>query len=126
MLAQRRYEAVRPAARRLRKRRRTNFLRALIRNRMACVLMLALAVSFILSVYVSAYATAMETGYHRTELLSRLKVLRQENESLRLKVEALRQPDNIAEFAIANAMEPSTDIAYLTATTQPHVARNLE
>lgn len=124
MLAQRRYEAVRPAARRLRKRRRTNLLRALIRNRMACVLMLALAVSFILSVYVSAYARAMETGYHRTELLSRLKVLRQENESLRLKLEALRQPDNIAEFAIANAMEPSTDIAYLTPTTQPHVARN--
>lgn len=109
-----------------RRRRRTNLLHALLHNRMACVLILALAVTSMLSVYVGAYARATEMGYHRAELLSRLKTFRLENESLRLKLETMRQPDSIAEFAIANGMEQGENMAYLKLTDQPRVAQNVE
>jgi cell division protein FtsL len=126
LLAQRRYEVVRPVSARPRKRRRVGFLRALIRNRMACVLLLALAASFILSVYVGAYARATETGYHRGELLAQLKSLRLENERFRLQLEELRQPDRIAEFALASGMEQGRAMVYLRPVEQPSIARNLD
>lgn len=87
--------------------------------------MLALAVSLLASIYVSAYATATETGYHRGELLSQLKKLRIENETLRLKLEQARQPDRIAAFALASEMEQGTKIMYLAPNTQ-NIAQNPE
>ncbi len=85
--------------------------------------MLAVAVSLVLSIYVSAYATATETGYHRGELLSQLKKLRIENEVLRLKLEQARQPDQIAAFALASEMEQGTKMMYL-APSEQNIARN--
>jgi hypothetical protein len=114
---------IRPRAR---KAKRPNFLRALIHNRMACVVMLALAVSMVLSIYVSAYATATETGYHRGELVAQLKKLRIENEMLRLKLEEARQPDQIAAFAVASGMEQGTKMVYLAPNEQQNIARNVE
>lgn len=129
MIAQRKHEVIRPVVSvrpRVRKARRTNLLRALMQNRMACVIMLAMAVSFVLSVYVSAYATATETGYHKGELMSQLKSLRLENEMLRLKLEETRQPDQIAAFAFANGMEQGTKMVYLAPNEQQNIARSLE
>ena len=126
MLAQRRHEAARPVAFRPRRRRRGNLLRALTHNRMACVLMVAAAVSFLLSVYVSAYARATEHGYERTELLSYLRQVRLENESLRLELEGRRQPDEIAAFATGSGMEQGQKMAFLRPVEQPHVAQNTE
>lgn len=128
MIAQRRHEVMRPVTirPRARKAKRPNFLRALIHNRMACVVMLALAVSMVLSIYVSAYATATETGYHRGELVAQLKKLRIENEMLRLKLEEARQPDQIAAFAVASGMEQGTKMVYLAPNEQQNIARNVE
>jgi hypothetical protein len=128
VIAQRRHEVMRPVTIRPRARRakRPNFLRALIHNRMACVVMLALAVSMVLSIYVSAYATATETGYHRSELVAQLKKLRIENEMLRLKLEEARQPDQIAAFAVANGMEQGTKMMYLAPNEQQNIARSLD
>ena len=126
MLAQRKYEAARPIVRRQRKRRRANFLRALVCNRMACVLALALAVSFVLIVYVSAYARATQTGYERSDLLLQLKNIKQENQSLRFQKDGMRAPELIAGFAAANGMVPSERMAYLKPVEQPNVAQNTE
>ena len=126
MLAQRRHEIARAAAFRPRRRRRANLVHALTHNRMACVLMLAAAVSFLLGVYVSAYARATESGYERTELLSYLRQVRLENESLRLQLEGLRQPDEIAAFALESSMEQGKKMAFLRPVKQPHVAQNTE
>lgn len=126
MIVQRRYEAVRPAPVRARRRsKRVNLLRVLLCNRMVCVLLLALVVSSVLSVYVGAYATATETGYRRSDLVSQLKSLRLENEMLRLKLEQARQPSRIAEFALASGMEQSKDMVYLRTNEQPKIAQNL-
>lgn len=126
MLAQRKCEVTRPIVRRQRRRRHANFLRALICNRMACVLALALAVSFILIVYVSAYARATQTGYERADLLLQLKNLRQENQSLRFQKDGMRAPELIADFATANSMVPGERMAYLKPVEQPNVAQNTE
>ena len=125
MLAQRRHVAF-PVACRPRKRRRRSLLRMLVRSRMACVLLLAVAISFVLSVYVGAYARATENGYHKSELLGRLRAVTVENESLRLKLDGLRKPDDIEAFAVANGMAQGSKMAYLESTHQPRVARNVE
>ena len=128
MIAQRQHEVMRPVTirPRARKARRTSFLRRLIHNRMACVVMLALAVSLVLSIYVSAYATATETGYHKGELQAQIRKLRVENEMLRLKLEQSRQPDEIAAFAAANGMEQGAKMVYLTPNEPQNIARNLD
>ena len=127
MLAQSRYEVARPTAvLRPKRRRRVGLLRKLFRNRMLCVLLLALSALFVCSFYVGAYAKATETGYQRGELLSQLKTLRLENEQLRLKLEELRQPERIALFAVANGMEQGTRMTYVRAIEQPNIARNLD
>lgn len=124
MLAQRKYEAARPIVRRQRRRRRVNLLRAMICNRMVCVLALALAVSFLLTVYVSAYARATQTGYERGDLLRQLASVRQENQSLRFQKDGMRAPDMIAGFAAASGMVPGERMAYLKPVEQPSVAQN--
>jgi len=126
MLAQRSHEVARPVAFKPRRRRRANLLHTLTHNRMACVLMLAAAVSFLLSVYVSAYARATENGYQRTGLLSHLRQVRLENESLRVQLEELRQPGEIAAFAARTGMEQGKRMAFLRPVKQPHVAQNTE
>ena len=126
MLAQRKYEVARPMVRRQRRRRRANLLRTLICNRMVCVLALALAVSFMLIVYVSAYARATQTGYERDDLLVQLKNLRQENQSLKFQKDGKRAPEVIADFAIASGMQPSERMAYLRPVEQPNVAQNTD
>lgn len=126
VLAQRRYEVARPASARPRRRRRIGILRAFIRNRMACVLVLALTASLVFCIYVAAYARATETGYQGGELLGQLKSLRLDNERLRLKLEELRQPDSIAEFALASGMEQGKMMVYLRPIEQPNIARSLD
>ncbi len=128
MIAQKRQEVMRPVVvrPRARKAKRPNLLRAMIQNRMVCVIMLALAVSVMLSVYVTAYAKATETGYHRGDLITKLKDLRLENETLRLKLEQVRQPDEIAKYALANNMEQGTRMVYLAPNVEQKVARNLD
>jgi len=126
MLAQRRHKAAFSVACRPRRRRRRSLLRVLARSRMACVLLLAVAVSFVLSVYVSAYARATENGYHKSELLTRLRAVTVGNESLRLKLDSLRKPDDIEVFAVANGMAQGSKMAYLKSTHQPRVAQNVE
>lgn len=128
MIAQRSHEVMRPVAvrPRARKARRLNVLQSLIQSKMACVIVLAMAVSLVLIVYVSAYATATQTGYHRGELLSQLKGLRLENESVRLKLEQVRHPDQIAVYALANQMEQGTKMVYLAPNEHQNIARNPE
>lgn len=96
----------------------------MISNRMVCVLALALAVSFLLTVYVSAYARATQTGYERGDLLHQLANLKQENQSLRFQKDGMRAPEVIAGFAAANGMVPGERMAYLKPVEQPNVARN--
>jgi cell division protein FtsL len=88
--------------------------------------MLAVSVLFVLSVYVSAYARATETGYKRSDLVSQLKDVRQENEMLRLKLEQLRQPDQIGAYAQSKGMEQSVNMVYLKPAVQPNIARNID
>ena len=126
MPAERKYEVMRPIVKRQRKRRRANLLRALVCNRMACVLALALAVSFVLIIYVSAYAKATQTGYERADLLLQLKNLGLENQSLRFQKDGMRAPELIAGFAAANGMVPGERMAYLKPVEQPNVAKNTE
>jgi hypothetical protein len=115
--------SVRPRAK---KAKRTTLLRSLLGNQMARVIVVALVVTCILSVYVSAYARATETGYHRGDLMAQLKSLRLENETLRLRLDQARQPDQIAQFATENGMEQSTKMVYLAPRENQNVARNLE
>jgi len=126
MLAQRRHEVLLPIDRRPRGRRRKSLLRMLVRSRMACVLLLAVAVSFVLSVYVGAYARATENGYHKSDLLGCLRAVSIENESLRLNLDAIRKPDDIEGFALANGMVQGSKMAYLKSIREPRVARNVE
>ena len=126
MLAQRRLEVASPIACRPRRRKRSSLLRMLVRSRMACVLLLAIAVSFVLSVYVSAYARATENGYHKSDLLAHLRVVTVENESLRLKLDDLRKSDCIEKFAVENGMAQGSRIAYLKPAYQPRMAQNIE
>lgn len=126
MVAQSRRELMRPLARRRKRRTGTNLLRGLIRNQMACVLLLAVAVLLLLIPYASAYARVTQKGYHRAELLTRLRDMRLENESLRLRLEGLRQPERIAVFALANGMEHGESVAYLRPTNRPRLAQNTE
>ncbi|HUV05206.1 MAG TPA: hypothetical protein VMX94_08875 [Armatimonadota bacterium] len=98
----------------------------LVRSRMACVLLLAVAVSFVLSVYVGAYARATENGYHKSDLLGCLRAVSIENESLRLNLDAIRKPDDIEGFALANGMVQGSKMAYLKSIREPRVARNVE
>jgi cell division protein FtsB len=126
VLAQKMHEAHHPVVSRPRARRRTSPLQRLINNRIVCVLLLAAVVCFAATAYVGAYARVTEKGYQRARLLAQLKTLRLENEDLRLRVEALRDPGQIAEFAIKNGMVQSQEMAYLSPTTQPRVAQNME
>lgn len=126
MLAQNRLEFVRPLVSRPRKRKHVNILRALMHNQMACILLLAVAVLLLLIPYASAYARVTQKGYHKADLLSHLRNVRLESESLRLDLEALRQPDRIAQFAVANGMEQSSKMAYLRPTGEPRLAQNVD
>lgn len=125
MLAQRK-EVVRHTVGRTKSRHRRNLLAVLFGNRMLCVILLAVAVSFLLSVYVGAYARAMEKGYHKDDLKSHLRSVQLENESLRLQLDSLRRPDQIEAFAASNDMEQGSPMAYLRQDVRPNVARNIE
>jgi len=98
----------------------------MISNRLVCVLALALAVSFLLTIYVSAYARATQTGYERGDLLRRLADIRQENQSLKFQKDGMCAPEVIAGFAAQSGMVPSERMAYLKPVEQPNVARNTE
>ena len=127
MLAQMKHEVVvRPIVRQPRGRKRKNLLRALFHNQMACILLLAVAVLFLLIPYASAYARVTEKGYQKTNLMSSLRELRLENESLRVSLEELRQPDRIAAFAAENGMEQGTTLAYLRPTSRPNLAKSID
>lgn len=91
---------------------------------MACVLLLAVGALLLLIPYAGVYARATEQNYLKVDLLSQVRDLRMENESLRLRLESLRQPDEIAAFALENGMEQSTRLAYLKSVGQPNLARN--
>jgi len=125
MLAQRRYEAARPAIR-ANRRKRTGVLHRLFHSPMACVLLLAFTVLLVLGIYVSAYAKLTEIGYQKTQLLSDLRALKAENDALRMKLDEFRQPDRIAMFAGENGMEQSAEMAYITPPAQVHLAENSE
>lgn len=124
MLAERKFEVARPILRKQKRHRRASILRTMICNRLVCVLALALAVSFLLVVYVSAYARATQTGYERVDLVLQLKNLRLETEALRLQKDGMRAPEIIAGFAATSGMEPGERMAYLKPVEQPNVARN--
>jgi len=126
MLAQRKYEVVRPTVREQRRDRPFNLLGAMICNRMVCVLALGMAVSFLLTLYVSAYAKATQTGYERSDLLGELANIRQENQSLRFQKDGMRDPEVIAAFAAENGMVTGERMAYIRPVEQPNVARNSE
>ena len=81
---------------------------------------------FLLIPYASAYARVTQKGYHKADLMTQLRYVRLENESLRLRLEKLRQPDNIAAFAIANGMAQGKTLAYLRLTDRPTLAQNAE
>jgi cell division protein FtsL len=126
MIAQKKYEVARPVVRRPKRRKRTNLLRGLINNQMVCVLLVAIAVLFMLIPYASAYAKVMEKGYHKADLMAGLSNMRLENEALRLRLESLREPDRIAQFATAIGMVSSEALAYLRPVSRPNLAQNPE
>lgn len=126
VLAQRRIEAVRSIARQPRRRKRKSMFRLLIQNRMACVLLVAMVASFLLSVYVSAYAGVTQKGYQKGELLARLKDVQMEGAGLRFKLEGLRQPDHISAFALGKGMVQGEKMEYLRPHDQPRMAQNTE
>jgi len=100
-------------------------LRKLLCNRMICILLLASVVCAVLTVYAGAYARVTEEGYRKGELLSHLRDLKVQNEELRVTLDALRQPDQVAEFALANGMHPGDRMAYLKPADEPRLARNI-
>lgn len=126
MMAQRKYEEAPKVVRKSRKRKRVNLLRMLIGNHMVCIVVLAVAVSFVLSVYVSAYARATENGYEKSRLQAHLKAVNMENESMKLILENLQQPERVESFAVEHGMQQGSRIAYIVPVKQPHVARNTD
>ncbi|MHB0913015.1 MAG: hypothetical protein ACYC2Y_06180 [Armatimonadota bacterium] len=124
MIAQRRYEVVRPVIRKRRK--KASLIRLILRDQMARVIILAVVAVLVGSVYVSAYSRFTSKGYLRGELLSTLSDLRKENESLRLDLETMKQPECIEEFAMAGGMEQSKEMAYIESDRQPRLAENPE
>ncbi len=133
MLAQRRHEVRRysvprrPRTARPAGRKKIGAFQKMLGNSMVCILVLAAAVCFMLTLYVGAYAKVTETGCRRGELQSRLRAVRSENEELRATLNALRQPDRVAEFGLAHGMQPAGDnMTYLKLADEPHVAQNLE
>lgn len=127
MLAQRRYETVKPIVRKPRRQRRKNLLRGLIGSQMACALILAVAVTFVFCVYVSAYARVTSSGYEKGRMLSHLKSVNMENESMRLTLETLQQPERIEAFAVENGMQQAgSRIAYIKPASHPSLARNID
>lgn len=126
MMAQNSYEMTRPVTGKTRNKRRTSPFRALLRNQIACILLVAAVVCLIANVYISAYAGVVEKGYEKANLMSRLKTLRLENERLRIQLDEMRQPDAITKFADKNGMKQSDEMAYLSPTYQPKVAQNTE
>jgi len=85
---------------------------------MASILVLAAAVCFLLTVYVSAYARVAEEGYRKSDLLSYLRALKIENQELRVQRDVLRRPDRITELAAAAGMVPSQQMAYVRCPVQ--------
>lgn len=123
---QRRYEVAHPIAYRPKRRKKENLLRALIHNQMVCVLLLAVGVLLLLIPYASAYARVTQKGYHKADLLSQIRSVRLENESLRLGMEELRQPSRIAAFALENGMVQGKALAYIRPAERPNLAQNTE
>ena len=76
--------------------------------------------------YVSAYARVTKKGYHKAERLYYLKMVKKQNDCLRLETEALRQPERIEAFAIEQGMKQSQEMAYLRSVNQPRVAQNTD
>ena len=127
MLAQRRYEEIRPTVTRprARRRKRTSIVKALVRNRMAGILAVAVVASVMLNVYASAYAKFTRVGYQRSDMMATLRTIEKDNEVLRLRLDQLRQPETIEAYAITSGMMPSQEMVYLKSTEiQPHLAQN--
>lgn len=125
MLAQRRIDPVPSVARHPKRRKRVGLLRRLVRNPMACALLLGAAVTIVLSVYVGAYANATKSGYEKSALSAELKSLEMENVALQVTLEKLRQPGCVDEYAAANGMQQPSKVAYIEPPRRPAVARNV-
>lgn len=124
MLAQRRYEEVRPTVRKYKRRKKISIVRSLLSNPMACVVIAAAVFCMLISTYVSVYAGYTEKGRSRAALLSNLNDVKKDNEKLKLSLEQLRQPERIEEFAVASGMKQCQQTAYLERMDRPRVAQN--
>ncbi len=126
MLAEKRYEVARHVDYRPKRRKKASIFGAMMRSQMACILAVAVAALLLLIPYVSAYAKATQKGYDKAALLSHLHKVKMVNETLRIKLDALRQPERIEEFAVASKMLQSQQIAYLRNAGHSNVAQNVD
>ncbi|HEY3297344.1 MAG TPA: hypothetical protein VGK34_01710 [Armatimonadota bacterium] len=121
MIAQRKYEEIRPIMARKGK-KKASVLRSFVANPMVCVLAVTMVVCLAASMYVGAYAGCTEKGRNRAKLMSDFTKLSKENEKLRMDVESLRQPEQIEAYAKATNMKVCQTTAYLPPIDQPRMA----
>lgn len=126
MIAQKKLEVRQHSAKKAAGRKKKGLLLKVFSNKMACILLLASVVCFVLTVYVGAYARVTEEGYRKGELLANLKDLRIENEKLEVTLDNLRQPGRVAIFAQENGMLVGGKMVYLKPQVEPHLAQNAQ
>lgn len=126
MIAQNSYGIARPSSRHARQRRKMKSITAFLRNPIVCILLVAGILCVIASVYISAYAVTNEKGNEKADLSIKLKAIRLENDRLRLELDRLRKPEKITEFATSQKMKQNEEMAYLSPTSQPKVAQNID